>query len=744
MKTNKLYRILALILALTMAFALALPSYAATDTETKTGNEPPYTVNIYPNEYTDTSKSDRFAAYQIFDGFLNEKSTEDGGYDGGSGTLKQPNVNQLADVTWGSSIKTENIGKLLYALTQDATVNAEGKLKAALEEAGYKLKEVEEGETADEYVGDEYVSLENSGEIVAIILAELNGKDENGKPNNNAALARAFADVVASKDGETYKYLTDPEKTSTWKEEGEYWEIKDLEGGYYLIADTYRSEDHSGDGKTDKANSDFLVGVFGDTSIYVKSDIPTVDKTIVGGSAEEGTSAEIGRRVRFQLKGTLPENYDDYDTYYYSFIDTLSAGLTYANNVKVTVKIDNAEHVITKQVTVGAPSEEKPNQVTFTIEDLKKITKADDAGEGDETTEGEAFTITAKAEIYVEYDVYLNENAVIDGPNTNTVELEYSNDPNSNEHGKTHKEIVYVYTFGIDLYKYDASTVTDENPQGNALAGAGFTLSKEEEEIVYYAIFDKTGDVYYAAGWISAENLLKYFNNGKTEEEKVDNLDKLTDEDWKTVATTGNGVAYAALTGADWNEGVTSGTFYLVLVTEDGGKLNIKGLKEDTTYVLSEAITPEGFDSLKGPITVTYKAEYYDIETIEAEIKAIEEVLEGVEEGADNKDELEAKLEELKAALETAKTGEGKLKTLIATVIGVDGKTESKTIVENGEYKDGYTSYAVDIDVANIPAGYLPGTGGMGTTLIYVAGILLLVCAGAYIFLSNRKSKNVQ
>lgn len=46
----------------------------------------------------------------------------------------------------------------------------------------------------------------------------------------------------------------------------------------------------------------------------------------------------------------------------------------------------------------------------------------------------------------------------------------------------------------------------------------------------------------------------------------------------------------------------------------------------------------------------------------------------------------------------------------------------------------------IPVTLVNYPEGFLPGTGGIGTTLFYVAGVLMLAGAAVFLFVSRRKN----
>ena len=81
--------------------------------------------------------------------------------------------------------------------------------------------------------------------------------------------------------------------------------------------------------------------------------------------------------------------------------------------------------------------------------------------------------------VEVIYNAHLNEKATINNAsgttdNKNSVNLEYSNNPNADGTGKTKDETVYAFTFGITNKKVINSV------DGEALANAGFKLYKDE------------------------------------------------------------------------------------------------------------------------------------------------------------------------------------------------------------------------------------------------------------------------
>ena len=177
---------------------------------------------------------------------------------------------------------------------------------------------------------------------------------------------------------------------------------------------------------------------------------------------QDSADHDMGDMVPFQLTGTVPEDYDNYAVYYYSFHDTESAGLTFdAASVKVYVdgtEINSGYEVVTDGLEDGE---------TFEIEfaNLKDIT-----------------AVEAGSVITVEYKSELNKNAVIGAAgNPNEKYLEYSNNPNwipaegttpeEGPTGETPVDKVIVFTYKVEVNKVDQ----DLQP----LQGAQFTLEKK-------------------------------------------------------------------------------------------------------------------------------------------------------------------------------------------------------------------------------------------------------------------------
>ena len=268
--------------------------------------------------------------------------------------------------------------------------------------------------------------------------------------------ARTFADAV-------YAKIVENSTPADYTADDNVFES--VAQGYYLIAETEV-------GDTADTFSLVMLDTAGNETITVstKENSPTVEKKVqekndTTGDSSWGDSADydVGDVINFQITGSVSDKYDNYKSYYYSFQDTMSAGLTLKTD---SIKIMIGEVDVTSQFV------KTTTENSFTASaNLKELS---------------GVTITGETEVIVTYTATLNSNAVIGKPgNTNKVVLEYENNPyhkgdgNPNtpdeptNPGETPEDTNVVFTYEVVVNKVDKD--------GNALAGAGFTLYKEVE-----------------------------------------------------------------------------------------------------------------------------------------------------------------------------------------------------------------------------------------------------------------------
>lgn len=247
--------------------------------------------------------------------------------------------------------------------------------------------------------------------------------------------------------------------------------VSALAYGYYLVVPNPK-------GSTDQTDpfrgtDAMLVNVnSGDpVQMELKTVYPTVDKKVDENANH--ASASVGDTLNFTLTSTVPDISEYTQGYQFSFVDTLSEGLTF-NEGSVHVKI--GEKDVTNNCTIVKPS--TGNNVLTIHFGTEKGSLSD--GKYDAT---DLFKDNAGQTITVTYTATLNENAVVadgtddatDADNTNTVKVVYSNNPTTDGTGESGNSTTHQYTFGFDLKKTDGT---------NGLAGAKFQLKDSEGNVI--------------------------------------------------------------------------------------------------------------------------------------------------------------------------------------------------------------------------------------------------------------------
>jgi fimbrial isopeptide formation D2 family protein/LPXTG-motif cell wall-anchored protein len=429
---------------------------------------------------------------------------------------------------------------------------------------------------------------------------------------NLDALIEAASDVndsaLATKEfAAKYVDLNAPVAQSVYNASAKNYTISNLPSGLYLIEDAVSAVSAvSDDEENEIVYSQYMIDVAHNITISPKTGTTEVMKKVkdVNDSQENSTSDwqdsadyDIGDEVPFRLQALLAENVSSYDTYKIVFHDTLSSGLTYNDNAIITVNDTD----VTDKFDISYAN----NELTISCSNVKGFASNTD-------------------EIIVDYTATLNGNAVLGSKgNPNKVYLEYSNNPNNGQEGKTDttsktpEDKVIVFTYKVDINKVrPASDGEKADENGNVpLVGAEFKLEK-----------------------------------------------KLANGDWQELA---------------------------LVKAESGTNFYFEGL-DDGDYRLSETTTPDGYNSID-PVEFTVTAEH-DIDSDDPALTSL------------SGNSADGSVTELKFTAKPAYEEDG---TTVAS--------------ENA---------GLSTDVLNQKGTVLPRTGGMGTKLIYAAGIILVLGAG--------------
>lgn len=282
------------------------------------------------------------------------------------------------------------------------------------------------------------------------ITSNVTGTDETTRVDSNH---------IAYKIAAAVDDLTD--KTTTTKRVA-----SGLKHGYWLFV-TKADTINEGEAGTSPI---FTVVGSAPVEITEKTGIPTVEKKIVSDAdskEHDAADSQIGQNVTYNLYGSVAENFDKYGTYFYKFSDQISKGLTLQTGAKVYLYknrtdakgdlarakgMDITAHF--KEETPAEAAEDGSKTTTWTCDNLKKVSD-----------------VTKDSYIVVSYKAKINREATVgdNAGNTNTVKLEYSNNPMTTDTGTTVPDEVKTYTYGLKLNKVDLGTE-------KALPNAKFTI----------------------------------------------------------------------------------------------------------------------------------------------------------------------------------------------------------------------------------------------------------------------------
>lgn len=477
-------------------------------------------------------------------------------------------------------------------------------------------------------------------------------------------------------------------------------EITVTGSGYYLVKDQ--------NGTVDTANgayTRFMLEVVGDATATVKSEVPSGDKKVYIDDVTTGdaNNASIGSHVSYEITSKVP-NHVGYNYYYFIMNDTLSEGLTFDGAGSVAVKVGNV--VLTQGVDYYVYTEDvAPKTFRLAFANIMNY----DVG----------------ADIVVTYSATINDKAVIGTTgNPNTWNLQYSNNPDDtfdgerpddqtkpglpldeeNEAlGQTPDEKTLTYVTELDITKY-ANEVLDTN----RLEGAEFTLTGTSKQVVlntvdyyeasengtYYLLLDgtytetaPTGTEYVEIGVGTAETTTGYIKNADGEYViPTDTGDYNGATLYKLVKGTAD--KYADVNTKYEKKTATETTYVdadvsIEMTTDKDGKIYFKDLGAGE-YILTETVTPAGFNTLE-PIKITISF----------------------------------------TPPEAVKDGTELCKWKI--------EAEGLTFTDNG-------SGVFATDIINNSGSLLPSTGGIGTTIFYVVGGILVVAAGILLVTKKRMS----
>lgn len=336
--------------------------------------------------------------------------------------------------------------------------------------------------------------------------------------------------------------------------------LESIAHGYWLIADTTTGIP---EGATANRTSTLVILDTSTVNVTAKNNEMTITKEITNTTEPTNVSDHnIGDTVNYTIVATIDPNMAQYDptTYEYIITDTLSEGVVYDldpnDNDLEPFNDENVEQV------------EKAMGLTIVDDDGNDISEyftVDLLGDND-LTNGFTFTITGNksgdhiwassgktGNVTVNYNAIVNKFAVIGGVgNPNEVDLEFSNNPDTDSTGETPKDIVTSFTYQLNVTKVD---------------GKDESVTLKDARFALYRLVDDT------------------VNGGQKKEYVLIDDDKKVSGWQDTLPTDGN------------------------IVTDDNGKMSVIGL-DAGTYYLTECVAPDGYNLLDKDVKITITAEY--------------------------------------------------------------------------------------------------------------------------------------
>ena len=467
------------------------------------------------------------ATYKIT---ITPQDEEDHSYDAYQIFAGDLSDNILSNIVWGSGVKEEGLTAALAASDAFGTTNPFASVKSA--------------------------------EDVADVLADAN---TNYTTAEKDALLDTFCQFLAEGG-----FLADTAtaSTDTAETDGTYV-LSNLAAGYYLIDDTTNVAG------TDSSKSRFMVEIVKNVEVTAKTDLPTLDKKINEGTGVSQNTASIGDDVPFILTSKVPDM-TGYEKYFFIVNDTLCSGLTFNDDVIITIGGKAIE-----DYTVS----ESNGEIKIVFNDFIQYLDQKDAA------------------IEITYSAKVNEGAdTTDAGNPNTASLTYSNNPNvtpkgDNEPddddddviGETPDAKTITYVTNVQINKIDEA--------GKPLKGASFKLTgtakfaHETTEGLY--IPDAAGTYYLLKDG-------KFTTTAPTDATKA-----------KYASTT---TKYKFITDSDKIKEAKA--IVLTATSDDDGIVSFPGLGEGE-YTITETAAPNGYNKLKDDITLKITATLSDTDGCE-------------------------------------------------------------------------------------------------------------------------------
>ena len=198
-----------------------------------------------------------------------------------------------------------------------------------------------------------------------------------------------------------------------------------------------------------------------DIQIRDKNEVPQIEKTV---NDDDGT-VEIGQKLTYTITGKVPST-KGYTEFTYQVTDTMTEGLTFNEDVKVTIGGTD--------VTAAATITNNEDGFVASVNMMKYQDQIDKP-------------------VVITYTATVNEKAIVNDKETNTAVLKYSNNPADKDSYDESTVTVDVFSFNIVINKYATG---NENTK---LEGSKFVLKNNEGKYYKYDAATK------AVTWVAAK-----------------------------------------------------------------------------------------------------------------------------------------------------------------------------------------------------------------------------------------------
>ena len=232
-----------------------------------------------------------------------------------------------------------------------------------------------------------------------------------------------------------------------------------------------------------------------DIQIRDKNEVPQIEKVV---NDDDGT-VEIGQVLTYTITGKVPST-TGYTEFTYQVTDTMTEGLTFSKDVKVTIGGTD--------VTAAATITNSENGFVASVNMMHYQDQIDKP-------------------VVITYTATVNEKAIQSDKETNTATLKYSNDPANKDSFKESSVKVEVFSFNIVINKYATG---NENTK---LEGAKFVLKNNDGK--YY----KCDTATKAVSWVDDKSAATEVSTDANGAARFDGLQAGTYSLEETVAPAG-------------------------------------------------------------------------------------------------------------------------------------------------------------------------------------------------------------